>query len=73
MSSDSVERPALRIVSGNPTTEEIAAVTVVLAAAANAASEHKPATQVGGWADPALRLRRPIPAGPGAWRSSARL
>jgi hypothetical protein len=61
----------LRIVSGNPTPEEIAAVTVVLAAAANAPSAGKPATPVGGWADPALRLRRSIPTGPGAWRSSA--
>jgi acyl-CoA carboxylase epsilon subunit len=65
-------RPALRIVHGNPTPEEIAAVTVVLTIAANAAAEQEaPEPIIGGWSDPHRRLRRPLPAGPGAWRASA--
>ena len=60
------------ITAGNPTPEEVAAVTVLLLAAARSrTSEAAPAQQVGGWADPALRLRRPLPPGPGAWRASA--
>jgi len=64
-------RPALRIVKGNPTPEEIAALTVVLAAASQVAGADEPAPTGGGWADPANRLRRPLAAGPGAWRASA--
>jgi hypothetical protein len=64
--------PALRIVSGNPTPEEIAAVTVVLTlvAAPSGAARSEQIRQSGGWADPSLRLRRMIPAGPGAWRAA---
>ena len=64
--------PAIRIVSGHPTPEELTAVTVLLLAIAGSqASGAQPVQQVGGWADPALRLRRPLPPGPGAWRASA--
>lgn len=61
-----------QITSGSPTPEETAAVTVLMLAIAGArAAGPQPAQQVGGWADPALRLRRPLPPGPGAWRASA--
>ena len=64
--------PVLSITSGTPTPEELAAVTVLLLAiAAGQAGSPQPAQQIGGWADPALRLRRPLPPGPGAWRASA--
>ena len=64
--------PVLSITSGTPTPEELAAVTVLLLAIARSqASGSPPVQQVGGWADPALRLRRPLPPGPGAWRASA--
>ena len=65
--------PAFAITSGSPTPEELAAVTVLLLAIARsrASGTHPVQQQVGGWADPALRLRRPLPPGPGAWRASA--
>ena len=60
------------ITAGTPTPEEVAAVTVLLLALARPpAPSAPPIRQVGGWADPALRLRRPLPPGPGAWRASA--
>jgi hypothetical protein len=58
----------LHIVRGNPTPEEIAAVTVVLTAVAAA---EKPAPKPGRWADPAHRLRTPLQPGPDAWVRSA--
>jgi hypothetical protein len=68
----SATEPVFQITSGAPTPEETAAVTVLLLALAGArAAGPQPAQQVGGWADPALRLRRPLPPGPGAWRASA--
>jgi hypothetical protein len=65
-------RPALRIIKGNPSPEEIAAVTVVLSIATSGDGEPDRREQVlsGGWADPARRLRQPVPPGPGAWRAS---
>jgi hypothetical protein len=61
--------PVLRIVSGNPTDAELAAVTAVLLslAATDAAEGSNRPT---GWSDLSLRLRRPLPAGPDAWRNS---
>ncbi|MGX7680884.1 acyl-CoA carboxylase subunit epsilon [Jatrophihabitans sp. DSM 45814] len=71
-SEPTIERPVLRIIKGNPSPEEIAAVTVVLSAVGADESDAKPQTNlVGGWSDPALRLRRPIQPGAGAWRASA--
>ncbi|MBV9823117.1 MAG: acyl-CoA carboxylase subunit epsilon [Actinobacteria bacterium] len=71
MSTQDQPAPALRVVSGQPTDEELAAVTVLLLAIAQSAPAPAPERQVGGWADPAYRLRRPLPPGPGAWRASA--
>ncbi|CAN5384382.1 hypothetical protein BH10ACT8_BH10ACT8_21830 [soil metagenome] len=63
--------PVLRIVKGNPTPEEIAAVTVLLTAPTGDGDARTADQRHGaGWTDPNLRLRRPIPAGPGAWRAS---
>ena len=70
MSGD--ERPVLRVVSGSPTAEELAALTAVVAAASVAAVE--PAAEPdrrGRWADPAAGLRRPLLAGPNGWRAAA--
>lgn len=66
-------RPALRVVSGSPTAEELAALTAVVAAAAS--SGEPPASEParrGRWNDPAARLRQPLLAGPDGWRASAR-
>ena len=71
--SDASERPALRVVRGEPTAEELAVVTAVVTAAASA-GEPEPVERVrrGGWNDPAGMHRRPLLPGPNAWRSSAR-
>ena len=65
------ERRALfRVVRGEPTDAELAALTVVLAAVAAAPRpQAKPAVRTA-WNDPAARLRRPLTVGPGAWRTS---
>jgi hypothetical protein len=63
-------RPVLRIVAGNPTDVELAAVTaVLLARAASDAGAGRPRRPTG-WSDLSLRLRQPLPAGPDAWRNS---
>ncbi len=68
------ERRALfRVVRGAPTDAELAALTVVLAAVAAAPAAPRPASPRAArsaWNDPAARLRRPLPVGPGAWRAS---
>jgi hypothetical protein len=65
------ERRALfRIVRGEPSDEEVAALTVVLAAALQAPASTRPRV-VDRWSDPAARLRAPLHPGPGAWRASA--
>ena len=68
------EPPLLRIVKGDPTPEEVAALVSVvsaMAAGAQAASENqaRPTSQ---WAAPHRRLRGTHRPGPGAWRASAR-
>ena len=64
--------PLLRVVRGQPTDEEAAALTVVLAAklAARAAPAREERATAGGWADRARAMRTPLTPGPGAWRRS---
>jgi hypothetical protein len=64
----------LQIVRGDPTPEEIAALVAVLTARARAraaSGDGPPKPERSAWSDPSRRLRRPLPHGPGAWRSSA--
>ena len=64
------ERPVLRVVRGDATPEEIAAVVAVLLsrpAVAEAAARPLPSA----WADRSRLLRRPLFPGPDAWRRSA--
>ena len=62
--------PVLTIVSGQPTPEETAAVTVVLTALlSQPAPEARPAPSQ--WSDRSRFLRAPVTPGPGAWRASA--
>jgi Acyl-CoA carboxylase epsilon subunit len=63
-------RATFRIVRGEPTDEEVAALTVVLAAAAASAATTAPAAVRDRWSDPASRLRVPLHPGPGAWKTS---
>ena len=66
----------LTVVAGQPTAEELAALTAAVigvlaarAAGGRAAAARRPA---GGWADRARLLRAPLAPGPGGWRRSAR-
>jgi hypothetical protein len=63
-------RPYLRVVRGQPTDAELAALVTVLAARAAAATRAAPRPR-SDWADPARRLRPPARPGPDAWRRSA--
>lgn len=67
------DRPVLRVVSGNPTPEELAVLTaVVTAAGSGGAAASSPARRRGGWGDPARQHRGAWLPGPGAWRSAVR-
>jgi hypothetical protein len=61
----------LRVVKGEPSAEELAALTVVVAALSQRRSRRR-STPVGGWADPAVGHRRPLRTGPGAWAATGR-
>lgn len=62
-------RPLLRVVRGNPSPEELAALVAVVAARGSAAPA-EPTPTPSAWASRAAGLRRPLPHGPGAWRAS---
>ncbi|MBA3619681.1 MAG: acyl-CoA carboxylase subunit epsilon [Actinomycetota bacterium] len=65
--------PWLRIVRGDPSPEELAALVAVLAAraAASRAAASRP-TPASGWTDRAWGLRSaPLPRGSQGWRASA--
>lgn len=61
--------PTLRIVRGDPTPEELAALVAVLAAASGGDELAAPGGPVPQWAPPA-RLMRPAVAPTGWWESS---
>jgi hypothetical protein len=63
------ERPVLRVVKGDATPEEVAALVAVIAALGSGPAVEKPKLR-STWADPARRMRTTLPHGPGAWRSS---
>jgi len=65
-------RPVLRIVRGEPTPEELAALTAVLATASAGDAEPEPERPRSLWADRVSLVRRPLVPGPGAWKASAR-
>jgi hypothetical protein len=67
--TDDTGQPLLRVVRGEPTADELAAlIAVVTARAAATTTVARPRST---WSDPARRLRRPVPPGAGAWRRSA--
>jgi hypothetical protein len=63
--------PLLRVVKGEPTAEELAALTVVVAAMSSR-RERRRVTPVGAWASYADAHRRSFQPGPGGWRASGR-
>ena len=66
-------RPMLRIVRGDATAEEIAALVAVLSArtAAATAAQNKPTPRRSEWAGHQRRMRRPVHPSPNGWRASA--
>jgi len=62
--------PVLRVIRGDATPEEIAALVAVLLSRP-AAAEPSPRRTPSAWADRSRLLRRPLHPGPGAWRGSA--
>jgi hypothetical protein len=63
--------PALAIVRGNPSAEQIAAVVAVLAARARPAEAPTPRTMRSEWSSRSRLLRAPLARGRGGWRASA--
>ncbi len=63
--------PLLRVVRGNPSAEELAALVAVVAARASAAADAEPAARPL-WGRPVLRAAATseLTPGPGAWRAS---
>ena len=64
------QQPLLRVVRGEPTAEELAALVAVVAARATAGAGDRPARRTS-WNDPARLVRRPVHRGPDGWRASA--
>jgi Acyl-CoA carboxylase epsilon subunit len=60
--------PFLRVVRGDATPEEVAAVVAVLASLQ--APEAPPQRRRPEWSAPHRAVRRTLPHGPGGWRSS---
>lgn len=72
MSTASDRPPMLRVIhGGEPTSEEIAALTAGLALIAARAREAEREAPRSEWSSRAHSLRRPLRHGPGAWRASA--
>jgi len=62
----------LRIVRGEPTPEELAALAAVVTAAESISPAPAEAPQRGRWNDPAHAHRRYWPVGPDGWRAAIR-
>ena len=67
---DPTQTPPLRLVRGDATPEEVAAVVAVLSAASLGAPQPTPRHTSSRWSSPGRALR-PLSPGPGAWRASA--
>ena len=63
------QRPLLRVVRGEPTAEELAALTVVVAALSQRRARRRP-VPVGAWADHGSAHRPALRPGPGGWRAA---
>lgn len=64
------DRPVLRVVSGDPTPEEVAVLTALVATAGGGADEPEPRERRGGWNDPSWQFRRQLYPGQNGWRGS---
>jgi hypothetical protein len=69
--SEPADRPLLRVVRGEPTDAELAAlVAVVTTQRASAAAQEGTSRPRPAWSHPARSVRRSLTPGPGAWRAS---
>ena len=66
------QRPLLRVVKGEPTAEELAALTAVVAALSQRRAPRRRPTPVGAWGSPVHGHRRALLSGPGGWQASGR-
>ena len=66
---ETARRPFLRIVRGDPTEEELAALVTVLASVGSAPEPDR--TPPPDWAAHHRKVRVTLPHGPGGWRSSS--
>jgi hypothetical protein len=67
-----VTGPLLRVVRGEPSAEELAALTVVVAALSQRRPNRRRPTPVGAWSSRADLVRPPLQPGPGGWRAAGR-
>ena len=63
--------PLLRVVRGNPSPEQLAALLVVVAARSGGGAAAPEPLAGSGWNSPESRLRHPRHPGPGAWQAWA--
>jgi acyl-CoA carboxylase epsilon subunit len=63
------EEPVVRVVKGDPTPEELAALVAVVTARKAAAPEAEE-ERASDWASYWRNVRRPLEHGPGRWRAS---
>jgi hypothetical protein len=68
VTEEPVERPLLRIVRGEPTAEELAALIAVLSARGGAAPAPEPVRSA--WGRPGSGVRGALATHAGAWRES---
>ena len=64
------DRPVLRVVRGDASPEEVAALVAVLAAAGRAPRGEDAPPSSSTWGDRRAAVRADLPHGPGAWRAS---
>ncbi len=64
------DAPLLRVVRGDATPEEVAALVAVVASLGSGGAE-PPARRTPEWSANHRKLRRSLPHGPGGWRSSS--
>ena len=69
--AETPDRPPLRLVRGDASPEEVAALLAVLSAASGGEDEKPAPRHTSQWSSPGRSVRRPLTPGPGAWRASA--
>ena len=64
------DKPVFKVVSGNPTAEELA-IIVAMAAHANGIKVLNEPTKLSKWGSPFSHMRHNLPVGNNSWRQSA--